>query len=444
MKSIFAGLGIFFAFGFLVSCVDTLRGVDAADSWMFDEDSNVEMGTPPREDPRMPVDEPESNMPPEVMDPEVMDPQVTDPQTPPVSEGWRVEAIHRLADEKITSMAMVIDAAEGRHVMYVNDGWLHALSLVDGVWTDEVIARAGGRTGRQLDLVAGPDGTLHAAYWWGGYLKYAAGQIGDWLLEEVGHVATGTYPSVSVALSPIGEPHVLYRFSMLLWHSRRSDGEWSLQNRGDAGLPRNFVNSAESADMAFDGTGAVRIALQAQIASGPEKPFRGYSDTRVVTGREGVWEMDTISSIDTGSPFHQEYGLPSQVSQAIDSADLAHVVYLRHRWTQDADPVALGELHYARPADGGWAVETVDADGDVGRWASLALDREGNPHVSYFAAGDGDLRYATRDGGSWRRETIDAEGLTGLYGTLALDSADRVHVVYLDRAAGTINWASRL
>jgi len=70
-----------------------------------------------------------------------------------------------------------------------------------------------------------------------------------------------------------------------------------------------------------------------------------------------------------------------------------------------------------------WQVETVDSGGDVGEYASLAVDHEGRVHISYHSAIDRKLLYAYGGASNWTTATVDtASGSTGEYTSLALDS----------------------
>ncbi len=100
----------------------------------------------------------------------------------------------------------------------------------------------------------------------------------------------------------------------------------------------------------------------------------------------------------------------------------------------EGDPhIAYGEKHlYYAWRDGTWHVETVDESYGVGRFASLALDESGYPHISYYDAANGDLKYAYQDATGWHITTVDSEGQVGLYTSLALDESGYPHISYAD------------
>lgn len=77
-----------------------------------------------------------------------------------------------------------------------------------------------------------------------------------------------------------------------------------------------------------------------------------------------------------------------------------------------------------------WITTTVDNSHNVGQMPSLALDKAGRPHISYYNRGAHKLNYAYYDGARWRISIVDPNGNNGQYTSLALDAAAHRHVAY--------------
>lgn len=121
-------------------------------------------------------------------------------------------------------------------------------------------------------------------------------------------------------------------------------------------------------------------------------------------------------------------------SIAVDSAGKFHISY--HNQT-------TGGLYYATNASGSLSIQPVDCCktgflASLGTNTSIAIDSKGKIHIAYkyeegdiLSAGYGALRYATNASGSWAVQLVDSgDASTGNYASLALDSNDNPHIAY--------------
>jgi hypothetical protein len=110
--------------------------------------------------------------------------------------------------------------------------------------------------------------------------------------------------------------------------------------------------------------------------------------------------------------------------------------------TEGYPHVAYGgdHLYYAWHDGVQWHYNTVDKSAGVGKSASLALDREGRPRISYYDSVNYALKYAWHDGMAWHVEIVDSSNkATGGYTSLALNETGYPHISYPASSSRSIN-----
>ena len=265
-------------------------------------------------------------------------------------------------------------------------------------------------------LAVDSNGVPHIAYLleaMPGFIKHAVLDDTGW---DITTVSTGyLYGPLDIQLSEQDVPHIS-------WHSHDQedaaygvlvDGQWQVQfikHPGHDGWDNNL---------------AIDSAGRPHITSIDPVQFGGQSGVEYATFDGNSWTVEEVGS----GPVPYEFG----TFIALDSQERPHVV-----WYDNGDR----DLKYALKDAGSWQISTVDSQGDVGRFPSLALDSQDKPVISYFeSTGDstGYVKVARWDGSQWDIQRVDkleavALGHFGARKTssLVLDAADNPIVAYSD------------
>jgi hypothetical protein len=218
----------------------------------------------------------------------------------------------------------------------------------------------------------------------------------------------------SLAFDPItGNPaisHSYYNYDSgdsdrRLKYSRFDGGDWSSW----------FIDyvAGTSTSLAFQQNGEPVIAYHRYSASGSSLMY--------------VWNP-LVGTTPTTVDAEGDSG--SHCSIAISPAD----------WPNHAiayyDAFPNNDLKYAHHTVSGWLVETVDSEGIVGKYTSLAFDSGGNPAISYYDATNEKVKYARHNGTAWIIENVDDAGSLGGETSLVLDASGNPAISYRDSRSG--------
>ena len=78
-----------------------------------------------------------------------------------------------------------------------------------------------------------------------------------------------------------------------------------------------------------------------------------------------------------------------------------------------------------------WRTETVDGENsNVGKFTSIALDSNNNPHISYYDEDNKIIKYAFKDSSGWQVETIESGVYMNEHSSMAMDANGNPHISY--------------
>ena len=98
-------------------------------------------------------------------------------------------------------------------------------------------------------------------------------------------------------------------------------------------------------------------------------------------------------------------------------------------------------LKYAEYDGYSWHLSTVDPNTYAGYYPSIAMDYNGNPHISYWDGANTYLKHAYLNNGTWNIETVDTAGNVGQYSSIAIAPDNNPRISYYDTTNGDLKYA---
>ena len=361
---------------------------------------------------------------------------ITDDEGEPLSDAeewsfttraWQAGTVDQLSGEG-SAISLAVDGSGRLHAVYwdgagedLRYATCESECATAANWT-AITVDEDGNVGQSASLAIDPDGGLHVIYADIDNLdvRYATCTAActtpaSWTAATVDSVGNVTGFG-SLTADDGGRLHAAY-FDLTNFNLKYStcEAECATPEAWTSALLGDLGPGAQKAVIAVDGTGRVHTAWPRAFNTTLAYATCGAGCTTAAN-----WSEITVDE-----------GAGSTPSMALDGSNGVHLSYYDN---------SNGDLTYATCAAQcgtvtNWSSLSVDQPGNVGLYTSLARDGYGRLHVVYRDLDNDDLKYATCAGvctaaASWRSVAVDQAGDVGTWASAALDGSGRLHVVY--------------
>ena len=327
------------------------------------------------------------------------------------ASGWHIETVY--TGYGVANPSIAVDSNGNPHIYYQNfssGNLMHAYKDIDG-WHIETVdnrhATIGGNIvgsliGSYNSIAVDSHGYPHVAYtnytqrlsgdlW---TLKYAYRDSNAWhiMSVDIGQ-ADVRIAGVSIAIDSNDNPYILYekiygkigRYETTLNFAHKTSNGWQYgsplnihgEHIGD--YPSLALDSNDYPHIAYYNSSTGEIKYAYQDASG--------------------WHLETVTRTADGMGYMRVLSIAVNTHPgAYLTSPGVYISYYNARWYNRLH----GDLNVAErwlnpiTHQYGWNIEIVDRPGDVGLYPFIAVDSNGNPHISYYDDTNEELKYTTK------------------------------------------------
>lgn len=293
------------------------------------------------------------------------------------------------------------------HISYYDsvNGALKYAAEVDSEWEIETVD-SNGNAGTYSAITLDGSGSVTIAYRAGGELRIARKISGQWQIETL---CSDAVSGCSMDVDPSGLVHLCFTDAAAgLIHAVKTGACWYLET----------VDPAAGSDpsLVMDSAGNPHISY---CQSGDVYHATNDGEWQIELALEGEWRETSI---------------------AVDPAGLPWIVF-RSNGTND------NSIRCIRHDGDVWVAEWTDPDvGSDGGYPSVVINDDGEPGIFYLCADDRRHHpccafvYNGGTGDHWLMKPVPVQSSIGRYFSLALDRQDRFHLAYCDREAVKYRW----